>query len=392
VRGKLNFLMHQIVMVHESAHKSHNDRGLCSRKTRWNDREKQNRSAETLRYNREAHGKPTSVQILSLADAVPFSMTVNRAALIIGLFLLGTQYALPAVTLFLEEPYGTFGGMNPTGHAAVYLSHVCADSPVTLRRCREGEQGVVISRYNRVGGYDWLAIPLVPYLYAVDDPKDVPSSVSPEDVAALRDAWRRQHLEDIAPDGPDGSMPKGDWTQLVGSAYDRTIYAYGMESTDAQDQRLIRTLNARTNKRYFNIVFHNCADFARKTIDLYYPRAVHRNLLADAGIMTPKQAARSLTSYSKHHRDLQFSTFVIPQVPGTVPRSSKLRGVLESLVKSKRYALPLVSVAAIHPAVGGSLAFAWMEGSRFNPGRGQEPMPDPATVTAELETNGVPSD
>src|SRR5690348_9029656 len=83
----------------------------------------------------------------------------------IGLMLLMATAASANVTLFLDEPYGTFGGMNPTGHAAVYFSNICAARPTQLRRCNEGERGVVISRYHRVGGYDWLAVPLIPYLY-----------------------------------------------------------------------------------------------------------------------------------------------------------------------------------------------------------------------------------
>jgi hypothetical protein len=39
-----------------------------------------------------------------------------------------------------------------------------------------------------------------------------------------------------------------------------------------------------------------------------------------------------------------------------------VRGVLESFVKSKKYAVPLVSVAVLHPYFGGSLAFAWLNG------------------------------
>src|ERR1700677_298184 len=123
--------------------------------------------------------------------------------------------ARPAVTLLLEEPFGTFGGMNPTGHAAVYLSRVCAATPLSLRRCRDGEQGVVISRYHRVSGYDWIAIPLLPYLYAVDRPDQVPSAVNSEDVATLRDEWRRMNLREIVPDAEEGATPKGDWIQLV---------------------------------------------------------------------------------------------------------------------------------------------------------------------------------
>src|ERR1700689_811799 len=134
--------------------------------------------------------------------------------------------------------------MNPTGHAAVYLSRVCAATPLSLRRCRDGEQGVVISRYHRVSGYDWIAIPLLPYLYAVDRPDQVPQTVGPSDVTALRNEWRRSNLVDIAPDAADGTAPEGDWIQLLGSAYDRTIYAFGLQTTAAQDDRFIQAFNA----------------------------------------------------------------------------------------------------------------------------------------------------
>ena len=62
--------------------------------------------------------------------------------------------------LLLAAPYGRSGSFNPTGHVGVYLSRVCAETPTRLRRCVEGEAGVVISRYNRVGSLDWVAIPL----------------------------------------------------------------------------------------------------------------------------------------------------------------------------------------------------------------------------------------
>jgi len=53
---------------------------------------------------------------------------------------------------------------------------------------------VVISRYHKIDGYDWIAMPLVGYLYAVDAVSEIPSSVDKEKVAALRDAYRRAHL------------------------------------------------------------------------------------------------------------------------------------------------------------------------------------------------------
>lgn len=85
----------------------------------------------------------------------------------------------------------------------------------------------------------------------------------------------------------------------------------------------------------------------RHAIDFYYPRAVHRSLVADVGIMTPKQAARCLVRYSGRHPELTFSSFVVYQVPGTVARSSSVRGVLESLFTSKKYVVPGVALAAL---------------------------------------------
>src|ERR1019366_817953 len=124
--------------------------------------------------------------------------------LLLVLLLAACTLARASVALLMEEPFGNFGAFNPTGHAAVYLNHICAASPTELRPCLPGEFGVVISRYHRIAGYDWIAIPLIPYLYAVDDANDVPASVTPAQVAALRDAYRRQHMLDLAPDDKKG--------------------------------------------------------------------------------------------------------------------------------------------------------------------------------------------
>jgi hypothetical protein len=37
--------------------------------------------------------------------------------------------------LLMEEPYGFFGALNPTGHNAIYFERVCAETPIRLRRC-----------------------------------------------------------------------------------------------------------------------------------------------------------------------------------------------------------------------------------------------------------------
>lgn len=284
-------------------------------------------------------------------------------------FLMGAAVLQADISVLLEEPYGTFGGMNPTGHAAIYLSRVCAQTPTVLRLCRPGELGVVVSRYHRVGGYDWIAIPLIPYLYAVENPEQVPSWATPEEVDSLRDRYRRSHLESVAPDGSGGSLPRGDWTQLVGEAYERTIYAFRVQTTKQQDEQLIRMLNDGRNRCDFHLIYRNCADFVRRAVDLYYPNAIRRNFSSDLGIMTPKQAAKRLVAYSKKHPELQLTLLMIPQVAGTIPRSGPVRGVLESLLESKRYVVPLALLSILHPAVGGGLACAWADGLHFDPRR-----------------------
>jgi hypothetical protein len=281
------------------------------------------------------------------------------------LVFIGGLRAHADAALLLEEPFGEFGNMNPTGHAAIYLDHVCAASLTQLRLCAPGEPGVVISRYHKIGGYDWLAVPLIPYLYAVDDPEEVPETITPQQEARLRNLYRRQHLLSVAPDDPRHEFPGGEWIQLIGASYDRKIFGYQIETSRAQDERFIAAFNARPNRSHFNLFFSNCANFAEAVFNFYYPHSIHRNFIADTGLMTPKQAARSLVAYSKRHPDLKFTAFVIPQVKGTTHRSDSVDGVLESLVKSKKYVVPIV---AFHPLVAGGLLAAYLTDGRFHPG------------------------
>jgi hypothetical protein len=281
-------------------------------------------------------------------------------------FILLAGFALPAnanVTVLLEEPYSYDGALAGTGHTAVYLNRVCAATPVTLRRCHPGEHGVVISRYTRIAGYDWLAIPLVPYLYAVENPEDVPLFADPKLVAFLRDQYRRAHLEEIAPDAPGGETPKGDWYELIGSSFDRTNYGFEIETTPEQDDALIAWLNSRPNRATYQFMSRNCADFVREILNFYYPKSMSRGNIADLFVSTPKHAAKSLVKYSNRNRDLEFTRFVIPQVPGSVKRSKPVRGVLESVFRAKKYAAVL---AAFHPFLAGGVVSADLVSDRFN--------------------------
>jgi len=232
--------------------------------------------------------------------------------------LLGAPAALRAqATLLLEEPYSYDGTFAGTGHAAVYLSRVCAETPMVLRRCRPGETGVVVSRYHHVAGRDWIAVPLIPYLYAVNDPQNVPLYADPKLVALLRSRYQ----EEIGITG-------GSAYQLAGSAYDRTTFAFRIATQPEQDDALIRALNAAPNTESYKLLDRNCADFAKQIINFYYPHAIHRSVIGDLGITTPKQAAKSLVHFGKHHPEMQLTRFIIPQVPG-LKRSKPVHGVIE---------------------------------------------------------------
>ena len=313
---------------------------------------------------------------------MPFSGKILRGLgtlFVLALACAGSAGA--SATLLLEEPYGKLGFFTATGHAAVYLSGVCAETPLVLRPCAPGELGAVISRYDEVGGYDWVAIPLIPYLYAVERPDDVPLFVDAKMVNFLRDQYRRRHLEAVVPDKSNGQTPGGNWYELVGTSYDRAVYAFEIGTTSVQDRAFISEYNSAPNRSHFRTVSRNCADFAKDVINFYYPKTLHRSVIADIGITTPKQMAKTLIKFSAHHSQLQFSRFVIPQIPGSVARSTPVHGVVESFFKSKKYIVPSAvaspifagCVAAVYVGTGAGHFDPARQALVFNPQRDLEP-------------------
>jgi hypothetical protein len=317
---------------------------------------------------------------------IPFVRRVFGGAVLFA--LAGSIFAHASATLLLEEPYGKLGFFTATGHAAVYLSNVCAETPVVLRRCAPGETGVVLSRYDGVNGYDWIAIPLIPYLYAVERPEDVPLFADAKLTAFLRDRYRRKYLEDVAPDAQNGGAPGGNWYELVGSSYDRTIYGYQVETSSAQDDALIQKLNSSRNVSHFRLLRRNCADFAKDILNFYYPKTLHRSIGADAGITTPKQMAKLLTRYSARHPELSFSHIMIAQVPGSMPRSTAVHGVVESFLKSKKYIVPS---ALASPIFAGCVAAVYVGtgAGHFEPARGASVLVPGNELQAPLDREDV---
>lgn len=290
---------------------------------------------------------------------------------VLALYVPAQLYA--QATLLLEEPYSYDGSFAGTGHSAVYLSRVCADTPTMLRRCGPDETGVVISRYHGIAGHDWLAVPLMEYLYAAKSADEVPLYADSKLVSLLRERYLSTLPLPMEKHPGDESR-----YQLAGSAYDRTLYGFQFATRPEQDDKLIQWLNSSANIETYQLLKRNCADFVKQIVNFYYPHAIHRSIVADLGVMTPKQAAKSLVHSGKHHPQMQLTTFIVPQVPG-LKRSKPVHGVIESLVLAKKYVTP---VLLFHPFVIGTVEAAYWAGWRFNPARGalifDPSSPDPA--------------
>jgi hypothetical protein len=295
----------------------------------------------TLSFGRSRPGT-SSATADSFASGRIFSLVSNARRMLIFLLFLPGLKVHADVTLFVEAPINFLGHVSSTGHAALLIDRLCSDDHIHMRWCRGGEEGAVISRYKGIDGYDWLAMPPGPYLFAVDSSDEIPETASIAEVDRLREEYRSSHPQSFEHDPPDDG-----WVQLLGASYRRRIICIHLHTTQAQDKRLMRWLNRRPNRTHFNFFFSNCADFARQMLDVLFPHSVHRNLLFDFGMTTPKQLESSLHRYARRHPALGFQVRELPQVPGNIPRSGRIYGVTESFVKSKPYLLPIAIVAPI---------------------------------------------
>lgn len=271
-----------------------------------------------------------------------------------------TPRARAQAALLLEQPYGIYGLFNPTGHNAIYFQRICAETPVKLRRCQPGEMGSVISRYEGIDGYDWVAMPLIPYLYSVENAGEVPARVTHREVIQMRDRYREAHFHPIGLDSSAGSWVPDGWTQLVGAAYERRIYVFRFDTTAKQDDEVIARLNAEPNRSHFHMLSRNCADFSRTVLNLYFPHRFHRSIFPDLGITTPKQMTAKLVRYARRHPGLDLTVFEIPQIPGFRRFSHQNKDVAESFVTTA-YAVP---ITLISPYITGGLVIDYVARGR----------------------------
>ena len=285
------------------------------------------------------------------------------AIVLLGLMALAvsTSQSHAQAALLMAEPYGFFGSVNPTGHTAIYFERICAETPTRLRRCQAGELGAVISRYQGINGYDWVAIPLVPYLYSVENVSRVPAHVDRQTVRDLRNRYHEIHLLGLGSNLHPGNFVHGGWAQLVGVSYERRIFAFRFETTEAQDDAFIARMNGGTNHTQFNLLFSNCSDFARETLNFYFPHTFRRSTFPDAGMTTPKQIAYKLVRSSRKHPEMQLTVFEIPQIPGYRRLSRSNKSIAESLATTV-YAVP---IAVMNPYLAGGIFVDYFVRGRY---------------------------
>ena len=262
--------------------------------------------------------------------------------------------------MLMEEPFGVFGFLNPTGHDAVYFERICAESPSKLRRCAPGEPGAVITRYQGIAHYDWIAMPLIPYLYSVESASEVPARTDHETVTNLRDKYHEAHLQSLG-DVPRGGDRKRGWSQFVGVSYERRIYAFRFATTEEQDDALIARMNAGANRSRFNLIARNCADFTGGMLNFYFPGTFRRSVLPDFGITTPRQISYKLVRYAGKHPETQLALFDIPQVPGYRRHSRRNQSIAESLI-TRGYISPFTFIS---PYIVAGVAVDYLIWGRF---------------------------
>lgn len=312
-----------------------------------------------------------------------------RYGALLAFVLLAAMQARAALTVLVGEPFGNFGTMMPVGHTALYLDRACADGPLKIRMCGADEaHGVALARYHRIGEYDWLASPVMQFLYATDRMEDVPAYATPASVWAMRERYRERYLRALVPDGTEGT-PDGhggameEWWESAGVAYSRRVWAYEIATTEEQDERFVAQMNERANRHLYHLKKTNCADFVAELVNVYFPGLVHNDRVADFGLMTPKEVVRCLAAYSARHTELKLRIYEVPQVPGSLRRSRPVRGGAEAGLKTKRY---LFTLLLIQPEVPAALAVLYWKHGRWAVGDGAEVARDlPSRVGTEIE-------
>ncbi len=268
-----------------------------------------------------------------------------------------------------------------SGHTSIYFSRICPASPVRLRLCHPGEHGSVMSNYINLGEYrhyEWNVVPLDVYLYGVTNPGNRPLFGSPKLKALLEQTYRTRALSKYCYAQSCVTSEKAEWKEMVGATMSRSMYIFYVDTSLQQDLRLIAEFNSLPNQNHFDGVTDNCADFAKRILDTYFPHSAHRDVIDDFGMTSPKAVARTFSHYALQHPDLQFCVLHFSQLPGTIKRSTEPHDGTEQLFRSKKLLVPMAIFANHELPVVAAIYFLH---GRFSPEAEFEGHPAMETAT-----------
>jgi hypothetical protein len=290
-----------------------------------------------------------------------------RAVLAIGVLNAFDLSARADIGVVLADPT-TIGVSVYThaGHSLVYLSGVCAASPIRARLCEAGEQGSVVTTYpdfRETQAYAFNLVPLSLYLYGSLTPGDRLLYGSRRVKDALEAHAREGFLQEVCADGHCPQIQHSFWRDVVDANAARDIFIFAVHTTREQDQVAVDWLNSKPNENHYNGFTNNCAVFTSALVNRIFPHSVHRDFLNDLGMMAPKAAARSFTHWALKRPELGFYSLHFAQQPGDLPRSGVSQSGTETAIHMKKYLIPAALIG--DHEVAGSFFVAYFLTGRF---------------------------
>jgi len=282
------------------------------------------------------------------------------------------------------------GIFTNAGHSLVYLSGVCPDSPIHARLCRPGEQGSIVSTYpnfRESRPYAWNMIPLNLYVEGLMNPDNRLLYASRPVKTALEITARIEFFRPVCAGKQCPEDAHSYWRDLVASTADRDVFIYAIRSTRAQDEAVVHWLNASVNVNHYQGITNNCAMFTRSLINAVFPHSIHRDLVNDLGMMSPKSAARSFSHWAHRHPELDFYSLHFAQKPGSLPRCGLARSGTEQAIHTKKYLIPAAMIG--DHEVAGSFFVAYMLTGRFNLYKEYTKYPQPSVMKMEQSAHAA---
>lgn len=306
-------------------------------------------------------------------------------SLLLAFGLLGASSARADIGILLSDPTGRWlFPLYGSRTRLIYLSDVCPASPIRLRLCAPGEQGSVISNYSRLGEdkpYEWNIIPLSIFLYGFDNPSERPLVASLPLKRALEEQYRKGHLGTLCGGPPCTTNITVNWRDVVATTFVRGIYLFAVRRTVAQDEKFIEDFNSRANVNHYNGIRNNCADFARRVIAAYFPKAASPDYINDFGMTSPKAIVHSFSHFAEKKPALGFYVTRFAQLPSDRKPTGDARAGTDAMLHQKKWVLPLLLLRGYElPIVGATYALT----GRFNPAKEERKYPLKMSATEDL--------